>query len=397
MVAFVVWLLPRLVRRESWAPVLSAKLLTPALAFLLFALSSIFWAQNRLLAFRGVLTLVQLLVLNLMVIGLLVSWQSMEWLVRSLVLGGLMASVLTISQFLGFDFLVGSSKASSIGAMAILRSGEGVSGNVNQTGTALAVLLPFAYCLLRASVSRVWRLVGLMSSTLMPIAISITYSRAAYILLILVLGWQLWAMLKRDWSDRWRVVLLIGLVAAVALIVAVPWENMLARMATLAPSNMFFGVENEPTAVSTGRMYIWLVAILMAKDHPLLGVGYGGFPEEFHSYQFLVPDLSYPTQPSAHSSMFDILASLGLIGITLWTWLQVVALRNLSQNRPRIQGMCSPQQRIMAQATLQSLLAYILFGFVGSNHNDKLFWLLLGLSEAVRCLTRDVKPLDVSE
>ena len=391
MVAFGVWLLPKMARRESWATVLSAKLLTPALLFTLFALSSTFWAQYPSVTFDRVLTLVRLLALSLMVVDLTVSWQRMEWLIKLLILGGLIALVLTISQFLGYDFLVGPGTRSSIGPTVILRAGASVTGTVNETATILTVLLPFAFYLLRASTSRLWRLAGLLAIVLIPVAVLFSFSRASYLMLLPALGAQLWEMFKGDRGDRWRL-LLIGLVVAIVLVATVPWEDVLARAATTSTFlDTFLGMEDDPNTLSESRLHLWRIAAAIFRDHPLLGSGYGNYSYQSLRYQFLVPGGArvFYTPRSPHSSILGLLADLGLVGIVLWIWLQAVVFRNLIGSWSASRGTHYRLQQAMVQATFYSFLVYTLYSIVTSTPADKSLWLLLGLSEVSQRLSQE--------
>ena len=83
------------------------------------------------------------------------------------------------------------------------------------------------------------------------------------------------------------------------------------------------------------RIALWKSAIQMIRDHPLLGVGPDNFLYAYRG-RYLLPEawqessLSHP-----HNVILDFAARLGLIGLSVFIWLQIAfwraALRALRQ------------------------------------------------------------------
>jgi len=397
MVVFGAWILKKLSSRGSWRPILSANLLVPGILFVLFAFASMFWAGSVGATLVGFLTLVQLLALSLLVIDVVDSWRRLEWVVRFLMLGGLVALALTLRQ-----------------SMFVERAGADIAGNQNETALYLVVLIPFAFYLLRASKGHLWRLLGLVYIGLAPAGIGVTNSRAAFLILPLVLGSQVWEMFK----GRPRHILylsLVGLVVAGIVWVVLPagpregvlqrGESVLQRGKTIIPA--ILGGRTEGGNFQNGRITTWQGAIAVFGDHPLWGVGYGNFGYQFRSLQSSDPDryvrplisregaimpiefISW----SPHSSLLGISAELGLIGTALLIWILVGALLITRRSWTRSKRANSRFQEILAQAMFYILLAYILYGVGGVIHSQKLLWLLLGLAEVLRRVTMHSEEL----
>lgn len=196
-------------------------------------------------------------------------------------------------------------------------------------------------------------------------------------MLSLVLGGQLWVMFRAGGGSRMRI-LVVGLVVAVILFQAVPWEEVRENLSTVTDFVEMAG-EEDPNALET-RGVLWLGALTIFGNNPIVGVGYGNFGHQFLNYlgQQEWKNLRR-TLWSPHSSILGILAELGLVGVILWTWLLVAAFRILAQSMPTSNEEHHQVRRAQIQAVFLSFLVMNTYSFMAITHNDKLFWLLLGL------------------
>lgn len=380
MVVFAAWLLHKVITRGSWASVLNARIFKPALLFVVLAFASLLWAARFDLAIGPIFTAAQLLVFSLLVADVVDSWRRLEWLVRFLVLGGLIALFMTLVESFSFT-------------QSFQRAGDDISGGVGVTARYLVLLIPFAFVLVRAGKARLWRFIGLTFIALTPWTVATTLARTSFIFLPAVLGSQLWVMFKGRHRGRF-LVLFIGLGLAVVIAAFIPWSKVLDRASTIGPAVQ--GVPGPEGKSESARLHHWIGAMLVFRDHPLGGVGYWNFGHHFYSYQYLVPERYaakyYTAHPRAvprspHSSFLGILADLGVAGGVLWIWLLVVALSNARKSWTSSRRTGDRSSEILAQALFFSLLAYSLYGLVALVHVDKLFWLLLGVTEVLRRLT----------
>ena len=78
-------------------------------------------------------------------------------------------------------------------------------------------------------------------------------------------------------------------------------------------------VEEAPAIVQ------WRSFLPMMAEHPIFGVGYGGFGQFFKDGGY------YPVAKSAHSSVIEVGVELGLVGLVLYTWILVAAYRGGSR------------------------------------------------------------------
>jgi putative inorganic carbon (HCO3(-)) transporter len=72
---------------------------------------------------------------------------------------------------------------------------------------------------------------------------------------------------------------------------------------------------------STRRLDYWEAGIDMAKENPLLGVGFRAFPEHYSRY-YNVRDGTYLSNKKevAHNSMIEVVSTLGIPALILYLW-----------------------------------------------------------------------------
>ena len=373
LAVFGVWALRKLVTRESWAGLLSAGMVKPAVLLILWAVASFLWAEDASATAEDTWSTIQLVILSLLVIDMADSGRRLEWVVRILMLSGVVVLALTFSQSVLGD---------------VVRAGTGLSGGANQTATYLVVLTPLAFFLLRASSSRLWRAIGVGFAALTPLGVTQTLSRTSFVIMPPVLASQLWEMSRGRKGNR-MYILLGGLVIGAILLVAVDWQSLQDRINTISPAIQ--GVQRADGSVQSSRFHHWLGAIAIFNDFPLAGAGYGNFGYQFlNTYQFEVsPKWTagvFTGLRSPHSSFLGMLAELGVVGTVLWMWLMVVSLRGAGQKWSDSKRAGNRFQEVLAQAVFYSLLAYGVYGLFTVIHLHKLLWLLFGLTEALRRL-----------
>ena len=119
-----------------------------------------------------------------------------------------------------------------------------------------------------------------------------------------------------------RAVIVASLVALAAVaVVRVGGERVVSNLSTVSEE---LGPGDATTRWNTRRLDIWRATVEMIKDHPLAGVGFGGYWTAITEYH----DASGAYTPQqAHNDYLEILASGGVIGCAIFIWLAVVVLR----------------------------------------------------------------------
>lgn len=367
------WLLGKLVRRDSWQPLVSTTLFKATISLLLLALASTLWAEYPFEAFSGLLQLVRLLVWGLLVMDLASSWDRIDWLAKLLTLGAVVASILTIQQF-----FVGG----------LRRAGEEIAGGPNGTAAILVTILPFAFYLIRSQGSRLWRLFGSLCVILASLAVLVTFSRSSYLLLPLAVLAHYWEAIRGRGGRGW-LILMVGVAVIVAMTV-IPLDLIRERAQTILPYVRSTLVGSDETSEVSPRGYAWRAGLALFQDHPILGAGYANYRFLVKRYGFVVPSYAYPyglgPAGSPHSSYVGIMAELGVIGLALWIGVLGIALRNLAVSWSTLARTKPSTQFLLVQAVTYSFLLEIAYGWAIIIHQEKLCWLLLGLSVVIRRL-----------
>ncbi len=157
---------------------------------------------------------------------------------------------------------------------------------------------------------------ALVALGLLPIAgfLLVTGSRAAYLATGVALTAHL-ALRLRHGSGRTR---LAGLLprAAIALALLVVLLALAGVLGLLpgafdhALSRVLLVFDPEASGNSFQRLSVWRNTLRMAADHPIFGVGPGGYDTALPSYH-----VSATAVPHAHNQFLHVLAELGLAGL----------------------------------------------------------------------------------
>ncbi len=226
-----------------------------------------------------------------------------------------------------------------------------MEGN-NSLGVGTVVIIPLMYYLWQVSERRLVRLGLMIAMPLCAVSVLGSYSRGA-LLAILAMGVLLWI--------RGRHKVTMAAAAIVFVLVAIPFmpAKWTARMQTIE------SYEGDLSAMQ--RIWAWETAYNIAKDRFPLG---GGF--EYHS-----PETSAKYSPNpeyshvAHSIYFQVLGSLGFIGLLIFlaffwlVWRQAAWLRRYCRGSPDLQWAFNFGSLVQV-----SLLGYL----VGGAFLDIAFW-----------------------
>lgn len=201
-------------------------------------------------------------------------------------------------------------------------------------GAALVFFLPFLfYYTYRVSKQLEWRLPSTLLFFLFLMASFLSYSRAAWLSLIIAVG--LYLIVK--WKFRTRTILiwsclLIGIAAIFSNSII---ENISRTRVKSHGSDVgqhFQSVANISTDASNiERLNRWKCAWRMFMEKPLLGFGPGTYQFFYGEYQ-VRSDLNYHSTYSgdkghAHSEYLNYLSETGLPGLLIFTGILIAALR----------------------------------------------------------------------
>jgi len=133
-----------------------------------------------------------------------------------------------------------------------------------------------------------------------------------------------------------------------------------------------------------GRLVIWKLAVNVISENPLFGVGYRSFPEIVKSYfyqsnlsRFELAWIGKKTRFGTHNAFFEVLAGLGVVGLTLFYHLQYLGLK-------KIKGAFKESRRLytgffIVLSTMSMFLDIT---------NLKVFWLFIGTMQTIQYLNK---------
>ncbi len=134
------------------------------------------------------------------------------------------------------------------------------------------------------------------------LALAFTYSRASYLAYIIGMGVIAW--LRKSWK--------FFIVSSLLLVVTL----------FLLPRPGGEGIKLERTSTIQTRVRNYKEALSIARDHPILGVGFNFYRYAQRDYGFLGDDwLTSHAGAGADSSLLFVLATCGLIGLIFYLWL----------------------------------------------------------------------------
>jgi O-antigen ligase len=262
-------------------------------------------------------------------------------------------------------YVLGAVLAAGIGLAQIPSQSRavGLQGDPNIYAMYQVAALPALVCLARiASGGR--RALWLLAS--LPIAASVlaSQSRGALVAMAPVLLVSVATMAPR--RQRLR----LGVAALLAMV-------LMGSIAAVTSARV------DPTRVSTdrasGRIDIWYVAWHAFLDQPLTGIGSGNFVPRSVELLTSVPGVELvkshlleSTGIEVHNLYLEALTERGVGGLAVLLWLLAATARGLararSPNRPELDCL------------LPMLLAFAVAAFFLSIANNKLLWMLVGLS-----------------
>jgi probable O-glycosylation ligase (exosortase A-associated) len=250
-------------------------------------------------------------------------------------------------------------------------------GDNNGTAVGMLMLVPIVTTLAATATVR-WQknAFRFMAIGVLYRAVS-TYSRGGF-LACLSLGL---AYLLR--SHR-RMPALAGILLAAALITPALPDAFWDRMGTI---NSAHEDPESADASIRGRLHFWRVAILMANDHPFVGVGHNAFNASYDRYDD--SNGEFGTERAVHSAWFAVLAEQGYVGFALYVAIFVSALR--ACGRARKAGRLGSEYGPLGQyafAIESGLIAFAVGSAFVTLQYTEIIWHVIGISMALDALAR---------
>ena len=244
----------------------------------------------------------------------------------------------------------------ALSVVILTMAGHSMDGRVNigfPVGHILAVLSPiYFYWLWRMGQQRRWIWVA---APFYIMAILFSGARVAWIMLAVgmaLLLVQMFWVEKVRW--RWKTAMVLILLAGIGIGAAVYNPGLKARV--MQTAGLFSGDYEKTNAATSLRLPIWGVALRMAEDHWMNGVGPRGFRYLYEQYAkpgdpFIVNDRNTgATHP--HQLLLEVVTETGVIGLVgylaaLFYWLRLCLTAARTGVKPALPWMAAALVAIM--------------------------------------------------
>ncbi len=248
-------------------------------------------------------------------------------------------------------------------------------GEKNRYAQILLMIVPIGLFLAIAE-RRMWRRVLALGATAATaLGVALTFSRGAAVGFVMVA--VIMALLG---YVRLRYVGLV-LLAGVLLLTAVPaYGERLASLVEVSSTVSDAGLSEADGAIQS-RITEGLSALLAFADHPIIGVGPGGFPGVYRHYAELVGIRVLAADREAHDLYAGLLAELGLAGGIVFAVIMGLTIRDLLRGR-RATAVIDPMMSALCTGFMLSIVTYLTTGIFLHMSFVRYFWMMLALAGA---------------
>jgi len=178
-------------------------------------------------------------------------------------------------------------------------------------------------------------------------------------------------------------VLVLGLIYSIKLIFALGGFSILMFF---IPSVSQRVIDITSLSQNESRIKLWKTAIMMIREHPIIGVGNGNFVTRYNEYVIKYKELKYQSYQNypAHNSYLKVQSELGIIGIV--SFLGVVAI-TLFRVKKLYTTTTDKFHKPFYMGVMASMIAFL---FMNAFDNlffapkaTTYFWFLLATAEAL--------------
>jgi O-antigen ligase len=354
---FALWIVSLLINRKPIQFGTNKKIWFAMLAFILWAFLTGLWAVDPGGWFGNIQSYVSYIFLFVLLINLIKNEKELENAYFWICAGALLIVVIPLVNWI----ISGASLD-----QALYRQGF---GNINRNAYAsfLLALVPLTLSAAKISNSNIKKVFWLIFSLAFTAGIIFSLSRSAILGLIAAIA--IYVLLSLDL----RRAIIIGLL--ILVLFAITTESDLI-------SNRISIIYN-PTAIlettqSNIRIEIWRRGWSIFSEHPLLGVGSGGYKEAMLEIARIQgPITDNVVAAVGHNFLITPAVEIGIVGLFLWI---NFLIQTVSQLRSTIITTKNHRSVSLSRGLLASIGGLLIYGFGHDLDTIKIFWLILSFS-----------------
>jgi len=251
---------------------------------------------------------------------------------------------------------------------------SGPVGEKNRYAQVMSMLVPLGLFQAWGAQSKKLRLTALILTGLIIVGATLAFSRGAQVgFLILIITMALMRYIKiRE--------LLITLGAVVLLLIAFP--QITQRFSTLGDifsSKEEGGIRNTDGSIQ-GRATEMLAALLVFRDHPIVGVGPGMFRYEMEEYSKIISLKNITGERQAHSLYPGVAAETGILGFVTLMGIFFYTLYRLNIARAYWLGRNQTGMANLCTGFFLAIISYMTTGIFLHLAFIRYLWLIIALA-----------------
>jgi putative inorganic carbon (hco3(-)) transporter len=263
----------------------------------------------------------------------------------------------------------------------------GPIGDPNFFAQALLPLAPLALYFVLSERRWLPRLVAGWALAVTLLAILLTFSRGAFVALLVMCGLVLMRRRPRPRDVALALLLMVPMLALMP-------EQYSARVMTLVDIVPAAGDDPADDITSEvsfrGRASEIIAGYQMFAEHPILGVGVNNYPAYYQQYsrQIGLDPRSGPRAP--HSLYLEVVAETGLLGLMVFSALLFSMYYYLRRSERLLAGAGRSDYAELVAALGIGITGYLFAAIFLHAAYPRFFWLLFGIAMSVPQVTRHV-------
>ncbi len=219
-----------------------------------------------------------------------------------------------------------------------------------------------------------------MITAVFGIAVLLTFVRAAWISIALLLFLYLIIFRKKKSAVDLILILLIFLLSGIVMMITTDFGALFVQR--------FDTLTDLQYVANYDRLDRWLAAWHMWLDFMIFGVGWGAYPDIYQYYVALPNAYSSHIRMGAHNLYLELLAEIGIIGFLAFTFMIYHFFRQTFLIHKKMENRF---QRVFLIGMQGAMITYLFHAFLNNlGPSDKIsltFWFLLGMTPTLNYLS----------